>query len=329
MHALAGSRDQPVLPAFSLAFVGLVQGAAIGQSVPNPDGTYPDPSGDFRGQGVANIVSGVMRGMPVGGSMSATSLVIAAGGHGRYANLIAGAVMVMVIILFGPAAGLVAMPSLAALLMLDRVPHPQAGPGEDGVADRFHPGAVMATTFVLTLLVPMQYAVMIGVGISVILFVAKQSNRVTIKRWEFEGDSQLPHETVPPAVLPPGEVVVLTPYGSLFFASASVFESQLPVPEPGSIGSVVVLRMRGKEDLGSTFINTIVRYNDSVSAVGSHLVLAGIGERVLAQLTNTGALDRIGTENVFVATHKLGESLQAGLRRARELQEAGSDDQHS
>lgn len=318
-----------VLPALSLAFVGLVQGAAIGQSVPNPDGTYPDPSGDFRGQGIANIVSGVMRGMPVGGSMSATSLVIAAGGHSRYANLIAGAVMVIVIVVFGPAAGLVAMPSLAALLML--IGFRTLKPDQLRMVWRTGStqAAVMATTFVLTLLVPMQYAVMIGVGISVILFVAKQSNRVTIKRWEFEGDSQLPHETVPPAVLPPGEVVVLTPYGSLFFASASVFESQLPVPEPGSIGSVVVLRMRGKEDLGSTFINTIVRYNDSVSAVGSHLVLAGIGERVLAQLTNTGALDRLGTENVFVATHKLGESLQAGLRRARELQEAGSDDQHS
>ncbi|MFZ0529525.1 MAG: SulP family inorganic anion transporter, partial [Propionicimonas sp.] len=63
-----------IVPAISLAFVGLVQGAAIGQSVPNPDGSYPDASGDFRGQGVANIVSGLMRGMPVGGSMSATSL---------------------------------------------------------------------------------------------------------------------------------------------------------------------------------------------------------------------------------------------------------------
>jgi len=312
-----------IVPAFSLAFVGLVQGAAIGQSVPNPDGTYPDASGDFRGQGIANIVSGLLRGMPVGGSMSGTSLILAAGGQGRYANLIAGAVMALVVLLFGPVAGLVAMPSLAALLMLIgfRTLKP------DQIRMVWRTGStqatVMTTTFLLTLLVPMQYAVMVGVGISVILFVARQSNRVTIKRWEFRSDSLRPTETEPPAVLPADEIVVLTPYGSLFFASAQVFENQLPVPQDISTGSVVVLRMRGKEDLGSTFINTIVRYHDTLVAVGSHLVLTGISERVLSQLANTEALHHLGADNVFPATREIGQSLEAGMRRAHLLQGSG------
>jgi sulfate permease, SulP family len=55
-----------LLPAIPLAFMGLVQGAAISQIVPNPDGTSPDTSDDFRGQGVANVASGLLRGMPVG-----------------------------------------------------------------------------------------------------------------------------------------------------------------------------------------------------------------------------------------------------------------------
>jgi sulfate permease, SulP family len=81
---LPGSLPRPVLPALglvpalllpaiSLAFVGLIQGAAISQTVPNPDGTFPDVSGDFRGQGIANVTAGLLRGMPVGGSMSATA----------------------------------------------------------------------------------------------------------------------------------------------------------------------------------------------------------------------------------------------------------------
>lgn len=190
-----------IVPAFSLAFVWLVQGAAIGQSVPNPDGTYPDASGDFRGQGIANIVSGLLRGMPVGGSMSATSLLLAAGAQGRYANLIAAAVMALGVIAFGPAASLVAMPSLAALLMLIgfRTLKP------DQIRMVWRTGStqatVMTTTFLLTLLVPMQYAVMVGVGISVILFVARQSNRVTVKRWEFLDGSTRPTESTPMAHL--------------------------------------------------------------------------------------------------------------------------------
>ena len=51
-----------LIPAVSLAFVGLVQGASISATYPNPDGRYPDMSRDFSGQGIANIASGLVGG---------------------------------------------------------------------------------------------------------------------------------------------------------------------------------------------------------------------------------------------------------------------------
>ena len=58
--------------ALSLAIVILVQGTGISQSVPNPGGTRSRISRDFVAQGAANIASGLFRGLPVGGSVSAT-----------------------------------------------------------------------------------------------------------------------------------------------------------------------------------------------------------------------------------------------------------------
>jgi MFS superfamily sulfate permease-like transporter len=46
--------------------LGLIQAAGISQTIPNPDGEYPDPSGDFRGQGISNIASGLFKGLPLG-----------------------------------------------------------------------------------------------------------------------------------------------------------------------------------------------------------------------------------------------------------------------
>jgi hypothetical protein len=40
-----------LLPAFSVAIIGLIQGAGVSQGYPNPDGKYPDVSRDFLGQG--------------------------------------------------------------------------------------------------------------------------------------------------------------------------------------------------------------------------------------------------------------------------------------
>ena len=305
-----------LVPALSLALVGLVQGAAISNAIPNPDGRYPDASGDFRGQGVANIAAGMLQGMPVGGSMSATAIVTAAGARSRLANITASVVMALLILLVGPALGHIAMPALAALLMLIGVRTFKL----ENVLNVWRTGptqaTTMAVTFVLTLLIPLQYAVLVGVGLSILLHVFSQSSKVTLVSWEADEQGRLVEGPVP-AELPPDDVVVLQPYGSLFFAAAPVLESQLPQVTPRSTGSVVVLRLRGKQELGSTFIGVVRRYAAELEAVGSRLHLAGVSEGVLRQLDATGTTAALGPDAVFPATRVVHESLDQAVAAAR------------
>ena len=171
-----------VVPALSLALVGLVQGAGISANFPNADGSYPDASRDFVGQGVANIASGALEGMPVGGSVSGTSLNKAAGARTRASLVFTGVVMAVIIVAFADLIGSVAMPALAGLLML--VGYRTITPAD--LASVWRTGrvqqVVMVTTFVLTIVVKLQYAVLAGVALSLGLYVVRQSNRVTIKR---------------------------------------------------------------------------------------------------------------------------------------------------
>jgi SulP family sulfate permease len=176
----------------------------------------------------------------------------------------------------------------------------------------------MVITFVLTLVIPLQYAVLIGVGISIILFVTRQSNKIRVVRWRFEG-GPLPVEETPPPRLGSREIVVLNVYGSLFFASAPIFVAQLPAITPESAGAVVVLRLRGKDDLGSTIIKALLRYTSQLQAVGGHLLIAGVGPALVRQLGATTALDAVGRDNVFRATKQIGASLTAATELANEL----------
>ncbi|MEJ1088615.1 SulP family inorganic anion transporter [Microbacterium sp. Mu-80] len=314
-----------VVPALSLALVGLVQGAAISGSVPNPDGRYPDASVDFRGQGVANLASGFFQGVPVGGSMSATSLVRAAGAKTALANLFAGVVMAVTILVFASLIGYVAMSALAGLLIVVGVR-----------TFKFHDiymvwrtGAVQATvlsvTFLLTLLIPLQYAVLVGVGLAVILVVVQQSNRVVIRRWEFDEPGALPVETDPPRNVPPGEILILVPYGSLFFAAAPVFERQLPDVPAQLDGAVVILRLRGKEALGSTFLRAVAAYAERLRSAGGTLMISGVSESVLAQWRSTGILGRVGADQIFPMQPRVGAALREATTEAqRRLDERAS-----
>src|SRR6195952_3422254 len=264
------------------------------------------------------IAAGFLRGVPVGGSMSATAVVRAAGAKSRLANLIAAAVMAIVIVLLSGLAGYIAMPALAALLML--VGARMFKPGALLMVWRtgLTQGVIMTTTFVLTLVIPLQYAVVIGVGISIILFVVRQSNKIRVVRWRFKGEL-LPSEEAPPESLPANDIVVLVVYGSLFFASAQSFVSQLPTVTAESTGAVVVLRLRGKEDLGSTIIQALLRFQAELGAVGSHLLIAGAERGLIGQLEATRAMADIGADNVFAATRLVGESLNEALARADAL----------
>jgi SulP family sulfate permease len=304
-----------IVPAVALAFVGLVQGAGISGSFPNPDGSYPDASRDFVGQGGANVASGLLQGMPVGGSVSASSLNKEAGARSRQSLLIAAVVMAVVIVAFGEAVGNVAMSALAGLLMLIGVrtikPHDLRSVWKTGAVQK----VVMAVTFGLTMVVPLQYAVLIGVGLSVVLHVVRQSNQVTVRRQVIDVDGHL-REVDPPAELPAHEVVVLQPYGSLFFAAAPVFEALLPAVGPTSTGSVVLLRLRGRSDLGTTFMDVLHRYATALADAGSTLMVVSVSDRIAEQLSVTGVTGVIGPDQVYAGDDRVGGALGAAYADA-------------
>ena len=305
-------RDIPalLLPAMSLAFVGLVQGAGVSAGFPDESGAPADVSQDFVGQGAGNVVSGLFQGIPVGGSMSASSLVTAAGAKTRASMFYAGATMAIIILLFGTIVEFVAMPTLAGLLIVIGVgtvkPSRVMSVAKTGTV----PLTVMAITLVLTMIIPLQYAVLVGVGISVILFVVQQSTRLTTKRMVFHDDGRV-EEVDPPKQLPANEVVVLHPYGAIFFATAPSLLEQIPSVAAGSRNSVVILRVRGIDDAGATLIDVLERYARSLREVDSKLVIVTDNQRVIRQLRVTGAAAAIGSQNIYRSTAFVGTTVKA------------------
>ena len=321
-----------IIPALSLAFVGLVQGAGVSAGFPNEDGSPQDESQDFVGQGAGNIVAGMFQGMPVGGSMSGSSLIATAGAKTRTAAFFAAGVMAIVILAFGGVIELVAMPSLAALLIVVGVgtvkPEQIMSVAKTGTV----PLTVMTITFGLTLVIPLQFAVLVGVGISTILFVIRQSTRLVTKRLVFHDDGRI-EEVEPRSEVPPEAVTVLQPYGALFFATASTLQEQMPTITPESRHSVVILRVRGADDAGATLIDILETYAASLREVDSKLMLVTDNERVIRQLRVTGATDVIGADNLYRSNAFIGETTRRAYEDAlawveanRVADSAGRDD---
>ncbi len=304
-----------LLPAFSVALIGLIQGAGVSQGMPNPDGRYPNVSRDFFGQGAANLATAFVGGLPAGGSISGTVLIMGAGAQSRWANLCVGVFVAAIVLLAAPLVELVPMPALAALLIVAGIQGLRIPQARTIWSTGRSAAAVMVVTFAATLFFPLQYAVLLGMTISILLYVFGQSNKVVIRQWVLPPQG-FPIEGPAPTQLPSRQVTVLQIYGSLFFAAAKNVEEMLP--EVGdSRRAAVILGLRGKTEVGSTFINVLRRYAEELQAHDGKLLLAGVDEGVRSQLAKTGALAVIGMENVFLATPQIGEALNQAIGEAQ------------
>jgi len=308
-----------IIPAFSLAFVGLVQGAAVGAGLPTPGGKPPDTSRDFVGQGAGSIAAGLFQGMPVGGSMSGSSLIVASGAKTRLSFIVAGLVMALVILVASDLVGLVAMPALAGLLIVIGIGAIKPSRIYSVVKSGPLPTAIMAVTFGLTLVMPLQFAVLVGVGMGIILFVAQQSNRVRVRQVHVLEGGRM-RESDPPPIIGAGEIVVLQPYGSLFFASAPIVEHQLPFVTGQSRGAVVIVRLRGTDQIGLSLIEVLRRYARDLRAAGSSLKLVISEKLVFDQVESSGLAAELGERNVYRSTEWVGETVRRAYADALDEQ---------
>ena len=312
---------QLLLSAVAIGIIGLVQAAGVSQGFPNPDGKYPDASGDFRGQGLANVAAGFFRGIPLGGSLSGTALVVNAGAQSRWANILTGAFVAVGVLLFATVIEKLPMTALAGILIY--AGYQTIKPARITTVWRTNTFSrtVMTVTFVATLFLPVQQAVLAGVALHIILFVFQAAERVTIVELVPVAGGDFKEQPAP-AVLPDKAVTILMPYGSLFYAGAADFEEEAPTADQAQ-QAVLILILRGRENLGSTFLSVLQRYHGALQKHGGHLILADVNEAVREQLSKTGMLEIIGAENVLPAEPlllaSLQEALTTGERRLAEL----------
>ena len=304
-----------VTGAIAVAVITLVQGAGVSQSVPNPDGSPRSMSRDFIAQGAANVASGFFRGLPVGGSLSTTALTVISGARTHWAAIFAGLWMALLVVVFPGLVAYVTMPALGVLLIIASVstikPSEARAIWHTGWPSRL----ASITTFLTTLLLPIQAAVGIGVVLSALLYVNESSTDISVVELTKRDDGSI-QEHKAPRQLRSNKVTVLDIYGHLFYAGARTLARLLPVP--GDAQSViVVLRLRGRTNLGATLVEVLANYADKLQEANGRLYLTGISEGAYEQVVRTGKLRLTGPVRIYEATPVRGQSTQEALADAR------------
>jgi SulP family sulfate permease len=300
-----------LLPAVSIGLLGLIQASGISQTIPNPDGEYADPSGDFRGQGIANLASGLFKGLPLGGSLGGTSILLSAGGKSRWTNVFMGLLVGVFVIFFGDQVEKVAMPAIAGVLIVGGFSIFNFEEVKDIWDVSRSSRVVMSVTLLATLTLEIQEAVLMGILLSILDFVYTAAQDVQLVELVEKTEGVFEERPCPEA-LSDNSMTVLYGWGALFFASARTLEDLLPDASEAQ-RAVVILRMHGRSRIGSTFIQILERYAGRIQGNGGKIMLSGVSPKVWEQLQRTETFETIAEEDVFKTEATLGGSTKRAM----------------
>lgn len=300
--------------AFALAVIIGVQGAGVSQSVENPDGSRVDVSRDLVAQGAGNVASGLLSGIPAGGSVGQTALNVSLKARSRWSGILAGLWMLVIVLVAPNLVGFVPMTVLAALMIIAGISALDVREARSiwstGNATRL----AIVVTFAATLVLSIPMAVGGGVLLSTTLYVWSSASDVRVRALVPVDQGRIA-EVDPPRALPSRAITVLDVYGSLFFAGARTLADVLPDPASAT-QPVVVLRLRGRSRFGATLIEVLDEYAEDLAEVGGRLYITGLGEVAARQLRLSNKLDLSDTVQLIEADPVLGAATERAVAHA-------------
>ncbi|MET7758930.1 SulP family inorganic anion transporter [Streptomyces sp. NPDC005389] len=304
--------------AVAVALVGLAQAASIGPSVPNPDGSKSSVNGDFAAQGLANLAGGLFQSLPSGGSLSRTGVAVSAGARTRWAGVLSGVLLALIVLVCAPLAEHIPMPVIGGLILVVGGELIWGKRHDILLVLRTSPlsSAAMVLTFLATTQLPLQQAIVIGAVLSLLLYCVQAARRSRLVALTAD-DTGHWHPGDVPQALPPGEVTVLYYDGVGLFAELPRIETMLPRTDHAR-NAVLILVMRGVPDVPSSSMAKVLRrHAHDLDRQGGRLILAG-AEPGLVHAFEAAGLDRdLGPDGIVPAGGALFDPLDRAMATAR------------
>ena len=258
-------------------------------------------------QGAGNIASALFGGIPATGAIARTAANIKNGGRTPVAGMVHSITLVIVLVVLMPYAGMIPMPTIAAILFIVAYNMCQwrtflqlvkTAPKSDIL--------VLVVTFVLTVLFDLVVAIEIGMILACLLFIKRMSEETKAESWVYTDDDTVAvNENLRKL---PAEIRVYEVSGPLFFGASDAIE-HIVVEESAKC---LVLRMRAVPALDSTAMNALTALTKTCESKGVTIVFSHVNEQPMKVMKKAGFVALAGEENFC-------PNITAALERADEI----------
>ncbi|MBI5557835.1 MAG: SulP family inorganic anion transporter [Deltaproteobacteria bacterium] len=277
----------------------LTEAVSIARSLADRTGQNLDGNQEFIGQGLSNIIGCFFSGYVATGSFNRSGLNYQAGAKTPLAAIFAGGLLIVVVILVAPLAIYLPNAAMSGILFLVAW----------GLIDfrhitrifktSFAESVIMTTTFLATLFLELEFAILLGVILSLVVYLNRTSHPRILARVP---DPRLPERpfTTDGALPECPQLKIVRIDGSLYFGAVNHAMDRLQEmhgENPGQKHLLIVASGINFIDMaGAEFLTRLAKEKE---AGGGQLYLYDIKEGICNHFKLTGYLLDIGTDNIY------------------------------
>ena len=320
LHINMETINQLLSPAFTIAILCAIESLLSATVADGAISEHHNSNTELIGQGVANIVVPFFGGIPVTGAIARTMTNINNGGRTPVAGIIHALVLLAIFLLLMPLIELVPMACLAGVLVI--VAYNMSGwrTVRSLLRNPKSDIAILATTFILTVVFNLTIAIEIGMLLAVLFFLRRVSEnvQVSVLRDELDvaqGTEMTQHETLNIAK----GVEVYEINGPFFFGVATKFDEVMR--EMGDKPVVRIIRMRKVPFIDSTGLHNLQILVESSHREGIRVILSGVNPSVQETLRKSGLNQIVGNENICDHISKAVEKANAFVELNEKLKQ--------
>ncbi|HLK22662.1 MAG TPA: SulP family inorganic anion transporter [Bryobacteraceae bacterium] len=301
----------PLLPsALTVALLAAVESLLSAVVADGMSGDKHNSNVELMAQGVANVITPLVGGIPATGAIARTATNVRSGAKTPVAGVVHALTLAAILLIAAPLAKFIPLATLAAVLFV--VAYNMGEWREIGAILKLSAAdiAVWAATFALTVLADLTVAVEVGMSLAALLYIYRISQTTTVARVTPEYLESGRAHILQDKEIPP-YVSILRIHGPFLFGTTDKLADETEDLE--QFPSVVILRVRNMTAIDATGLHALEVFSDRLRKTGRTLLLCGAREQPAQMLEQAEFVHHVGRENIL-------PHVQAALNRARELE---------
>ncbi len=303
--------------AVAITVLGLTEAVSIGRAIALKSGQRIDGNQEFIGQGLSNIVASFFSGYPASASFNRSGLNYEAGARTPLAAVFSALFLIVVLIGVAPLMAYLPTASMAAILFLVAWGLIDFGSIRTIMRASRSETAVLALTFAATLLLELEFAILAGVMLALLVYLNRTS-RPSMR-------SLVPdprHATRKMAVLEKGlaecpQLKILRVEGSIYFGAVNHVGSHFDtLRDSNSKQKHLLLMAKSINFVDVAGADVLAHEAGRRREMGGQLYLYSLRQPVRNMLARGGYLDQIGAANIFATKQEAISGVFARLDRS-------------